>query len=62
MFVITVVSTVKFSQSTYSIDEDHRLVQPVLVLSKPSSTDIIVQVRHNDNTTTGEYRLTNFME
>ena len=46
---------VSFSQSTYSVNEDDGLVQPVLVLSNPSSTDITVQVRDNSNTATGEY-------
>jgi len=51
---ITAVITVKFSQSTYSVNEDTGSVQPVLVLSNPSSTDITVQVRDNSKTATGE--------
>jgi len=46
--------TVSFSQSTYSVDEDDGPAQPVLVLSNPSSTDIIVQVRDTANTATSE--------
>ena len=46
--------TVSFSQSTYSVNEDDGLVQPVLVLSNPSSTNITVQVRDTSNTATGE--------
>ena len=46
--------TVSFSQSTYSVNEDDGSVQPVLVLSTPSSTDITVQVRDDSNTATGE--------
>ena len=38
-------TSVSFSQSTYSVDEDDGPAQPVLVLSNPSSTDITVQVR-----------------
>jgi len=48
------VANVSFSQSTYSVDEDDGPVQPVLVLSNPSSTDITVQVGSNDITATGE--------
>ena len=43
-----------FNQSTYSVNEDDGPAQPVLVLSNPSSTDITVQVRDNENTATGE--------
>ena len=50
----TIAVTVSFSQSTYSVSEDDGSVQPVLVLSNPSSTDITVQVRDNSNTATGE--------
>ena len=46
--------TVTFSQSTYSFNEDAGPAQPVLVLSNPSSTDITVQVRDNQNTATSE--------
>ena len=47
-------TTVNFSQSTYSVDEDDGPAQPVLVLSNPSSTDITVQVRSKNKTATGE--------
>ena len=46
--------TVTFSQSTYSADEDSGVVQPVLNFSNPSSTNITIQVRSIDNTTTGK--------
>ena len=46
--------TVSFSLSAYTIDEDAGSVQPVLVLSNPSSTNITVQVISNDITATGE--------
>ena len=51
---LTIDITVSFNQSTYSVDEDDGPVQPVLVLSNPSSTDITVQVRSNDITATSE--------
>jgi len=46
---------VNFEQSTYNIDEDDGPAQPVLVLSNPSSTDIIVEVLNTDESATGEY-------
>ena len=49
-----VVPTISFSRSTYSFDEDAGPAQPILVLSNPSSTDITVQVRDNQNTATSE--------
>jgi len=52
--IIFVVCTVTFEQTTYSVDEDDGPAQPVLVLSNPSSTDVIVQVRDNENTATSE--------
>ena len=48
------VVTVSFNQSTYSVDEGAGPAQPILVLSNPSSTDITVQVRDNENTATSE--------
>ena len=53
--MFTIAITVTFNQSTYSVDEDNGLVQPVLILSNPSSTDITVQVITDDNTATGEW-------
>ena len=47
--------TIRFDQSTYSVNEDDGSAQPVLVLSKPSSTDVTVQVFNADGTATGEY-------
>ena len=49
------IITVSFSQSTYSIHEYDGAIQPVLLLSKPSSTDITVQVQDNENTANGVY-------
>ena len=44
-----------FNQSMYSVDEDTRPAQPVLVLSNPSTTNIIVEVYNTDASATGEY-------
>ena len=44
-----------FSQSTYSIGEEDGLVQPQVVLSNPSSTDITVQVTDTGISATGKY-------
>jgi len=43
-FIMLLVTTMRFTQSAYSVDENNGPVQPVLVLSNPSSTDITVQV------------------
>ena len=45
-----VASTVHFEQSVYVVYENASVVQPVLILSNPSSSDITVKV-----TTSGEY-------
>ena len=47
--------TVRFNQSTYSVSEDAGAVQPVLVLSNPSSTNITVVVYTTNGTAFGEY-------
>ena len=54
LYIRFLVSTVSFSQSTYSVNENDGSAQPVLVLSNPSSTDITVRVRDNSNIATGE--------
>ena len=46
-------ATVRFEQETYSVDESNKNVQPVLILSNPSSTDIIVEVFNTDESATG---------
>ena len=48
-------TTINFNQSTYIIIEDTRLLQPVLVLSNPSASDILVQVESFDINATGWY-------
>jgi len=50
----SIAITISFSQATYNVDENNGAAQPVLVLSNPSSTDITVQVRDNQNTATSE--------
>ena len=44
-----------FEQPMYSVDEDAGPAQPVLVLNRVSSTDIVVRVTNTDGTATGEY-------
>ena len=43
-----------FSQAVYAIGEDKRLVQLVLILSNPSTTDITIRVFSDDGSATGE--------
>ena len=52
-FLIAVI--IMFDQSTYSVNEDDGSVLIVLVLSKPSLTDITVDMFNTDETATGEY-------
>ena len=51
----TVDISIKFKELSYSINERNRNrpVQPVLVLSNPSSTDVTVNIQSNDVTATG---------
>ena len=46
-------ATVSFSQSVYTINENEGPVEPVIVLSNPSSTDVTVQVTDGGGTATG---------
>ena len=55
LYVTTVAVSVSFNQSTYIINENDQLVQPVLVLNDSLATDITVQVMTSDITATGEY-------
>ena len=48
---------VNFEQMTYDIDEDNGPVQPVLVLSNPSSTTVTVEVLNMDESASGKYAL-----
>ena len=46
-----------FDQLTYTVDEDSGPLQPVLVLSNPSTHLIIVQVNSTDGSAVGEFNL-----
>ena len=54
-FVCYSPANVSFERSAYGVDEDNGPAQPVLVLSNPLSTDIIVQVNTTDGSATGQY-------
>ena len=41
----------------YSVNEDDKLVQPVLILSDPLSTNITVEVFSTDGSATGECQI-----
>ena len=45
---------VAFDELIYSVDENSRLVQPILVLSNPLTTDITIQVLDNNDTAASE--------
>ena len=48
--------TITFEKSTYFTYEDLIIVQPVLIFSNPSATDITVQVINTDvSTTSGNF-------
>ena len=55
---VVVVSTIKFSQVTYSSVEDNGPLQPELILSNPLSTNVTVQVGDKDDTAIGECNIT----
>ena len=44
----------RFNQSVYNIDESDGPIQCALVLSNPSSYDIVIQVKDNEISATGE--------
>ena len=44
IYVIVVIAAVAFNESVYSVNEYDGVVQPVLVLSDPLSSDITVEV------------------
>ena len=52
---ISLVITVMFRKSTFSVNEGAGRAQPMLVLSNPSSTDITITVFNTDVTANGEY-------
>ena len=53
-FLLVIAIMLFFNETRYSVNETKEHVQPVLVLSNPSSTDITVQVTDNKDTATGE--------
>ena len=42
--VFLLATTISFDQPTYNVDETHKDIKPILVLSKPQQTDTTVQV------------------
>lgn len=50
-------ATIAFDQSTYNVDENDKFVQPVLILSNPSSIDITVQIIGEDDTAKSKFSL-----
>ena len=53
-FYFNAVITVRFSQSTYSVNEDVSNVTIMLELSSSPAIDVTVQVFSSDGTATGE--------
>ena len=47
----------RFTQTTYNIIEGDALVQLMLTLSRPLSTDLTLQVLNSDLSATGKYRM-----
>ena len=55
MFFKFIVANLSFSDPTYNVNESSGILQPVLILSNPSSTTITVQVfSSTDDPTVGE--------
>ena len=55
MFAYLLVDIVlRFNQTVYSVNEDDGIVQPVLVLSNPSSYDVTIQVNDDEITATSK--------
>ena len=54
-FYASLVATVKFSKTMYSVNRNAGPAQIRLVLSNPLSTDIIAEVFDVDGSATGEY-------
>ena len=52
---VLLVTSVSFSQSAYTVDENVGIVQFTLFLSIPSSTDIAVEIFAIDESAIGEY-------
>ena len=54
VYYLTAITMI-FNGTTYSVDEDDGPVQPTLVLSNPSLTNITVEVTSGGGSATGEY-------
>ena len=52
--VCLVVATISFEQPVYIVDEADETVEPVIILSNPSSSVITVQVFSTDRSATGK--------
>ena len=52
-----VAVSVRFEESSYSVDERYGWVQTVLILSNSSSTSITINILNIDDTATGMYSL-----
>ena len=52
---VPLVTSVNFSQSAYTVDENDEIVQFTLFLSISSSTDITVEIFAIDGSAIGEY-------
>ena len=50
-----IATVVSFSQPAYSVDESLTLVQSMLTLTNPSSTDLTVDVLTTDLSALGKY-------
>ena len=48
------VITITFSEATYNVNENAGVVQPLLVLSNPSSIAFTVQVVNTNGSATGK--------
>ena len=53
--IVLLATTVMFTETTYSVDEDGGSVVIGVELSNPSATDTVVVVYHTDGSATGEY-------
>ena len=59
MYLVTanlclIAANVSFEQQTYNVNETDGQIEPVLVLSNPSSTAITVEVFSTDGSATGK--------
>ena len=52
---VFLVPTVNFSQSSYSVNENEKMIDLPLLLSNPLSTDITVEVFSTNESATGEH-------